>query len=93
MPLSNGLLGIHINAMVSLRNEAHLKTYAFDHSRFPGTKMKSTDNAASRRTVTTKTMMARLFSSLRIYGSLIREKLKNVYSLRPASAKIGSKEY
>ena len=55
--------------------------------------MKSTDDAASRRTVITKTMMARLFSSLRIYGSLIREKLKNVYSLRPASAKIGSKEY
>lgn len=55
--------------------------------------MKSRQRAASTRTVTARTIMARLASNLRTYGSRMREKLKGVYSLKPMSAMIGSREY
>lgn len=43
--------------------------------------------------VTARTMMARLARSFRTYGSRMREKLNGVYSLRPMSARMGSREY
>lgn len=55
--------------------------------------MNSTSSAASTRIVTARTIMARLASSFRTYGSRTREKLKGVYSLKPMSASTGSREY
>lgn len=62
-------------------------------SRLPGTRTKRTHSAASTSTVTASTMMARLARSFRTYGSRTREKLKGVYSLNPARARMGSSEY
>lgn len=50
-------------------------------SRFPGTKMKRAQMAASTRATSSRTMRARLVRSDLTKGSRMREKEKNVYSL------------
>ncbi len=44
-------------------------------------------------TVKNRTIKARLFMSLRMYGSRMRDQFMKVYSLRPARARTGSMEY
>lgn len=63
------------------------------HNRLPGTKMKRQQTAVVRTRNITKTVIERLFSVLRTNGSLILLKSKNVYSLYPSRAMIGSSMY
>lgn len=63
------------------------------YSRWPGTKMKSTMVQTPVKTVKNRTISARLFRSLRTYGSRMRDQFMNVYSLRPARASTGSMLY
>lgn len=55
--------------------------------------MNKQQSATSTKTTHSMHIIALLFRSLRMNGSLIREKFIKVYSEKPANAKIGSSMY
>jgi hypothetical protein len=63
------------------------------HRRFPGTKMKRQQTAVVKTRNMTMTVSERLISVFLTNSSLILLKSKNVYSLYPRKAMIGSSMY